>query len=50
MSLARADSPHVARADLTAVAIGVGDDDGVVVGVAEEYSVRTAGAAAEPQA
>jgi hypothetical protein len=49
MSLARADSPHVARADLTAVAMGVGDDDGVVVGV-EEYSVSIVGAAADPQA
>ena len=35
MSLATAESPHVARADRRAVAIGVEDGDGAVVGIAE---------------
>lgn len=35
MSSGRAESPQVARADLTAVATGVGDAEGAVVGVVD---------------
>jgi len=51
MSLARAEVPHVARAALRAVATGVGEDGGAVVGVADAASSRPAGGvAADPQA
>ena len=50
MSLVPAESPHVARADLRAVAMGVEDGDGAVVGVVEGDAICTAGVAADPQA
>ena len=51
MSLVCAVVVHVARADLTAVASGVGDGDGAIVGVADGASIGPAeGVAADPQA
>jgi hypothetical protein len=51
MSPVLAESPHVARADLRAVAIGVEDGDGAVVGMAEGDAICPAtGVPGDPQA